>query len=263
MSSQGYVLIAVGQRYIDEVACLISTLRKQNDLRPITVIIDPDDVGYFVEKNTGASYTELRDVNGNFDLFLTDFERKGTYPKVSLFDFTVYDETIFLDSDVLCQYDTSKVWNFMGTQPQHIAMVGKKYDPHWAAGEIESVIQKIGKHISHTHGGFVYFRKPQAKLMYDYFVETVVNYNRWCGQRHYKNSMPDEMLYAMVFSKFDYWPLEFDEFPIMTFNADPDGEFPSKLQTNIGKELDDFIPFIHMYNRSSHGRVYNMIMEKE
>jgi hypothetical protein len=46
-------------------------------------------------------------------------------------------------------------------------------------------------------------------------------------------------------------PVDFEEFPVMTFNYTPDVEVPSKLQTEGGryKNLDDYIPFVHMFDK--------------
>ena len=258
---QGYLLIAIGQRYIDEAKLLVDTLRKQGDNRPVVIIIDSNDVSYFINLEIDAKYVILNGADNDFKYFNTDFERKGTYPKIKLYHYSPFEETIFVDSDVLCQTSTEKLWSFVGSQQQDVLMTGRKHDMGWAGGDIGNIISKFGKHIPHVHGGFVYFRKPQAEQFYSFIMETVKNYDRWCGWRHYKGSMPDELLYAMTFGEFGYEPVNFDQFPIMTFDIPPD-QIPTKFQTSEGKTLDDYIPFIHMINRSIHKPVYDKIINQ-
>jgi hypothetical protein len=260
---QGYVLIAIGERYIDEVANLITTLRKQGDNRPVTVIIDESTVEYFTNKNTGADYTLLRVVDDNFGYYKTEFEMRGMYPKVNLYHFAPYEENIFLDSDVVCQSPTEKVWTFLGNHRQNVVMVGRKNDPTWYWGTIDKVSYTFGKKVPHTHGGFIYFRKPQSEKFYKYASDVVRHHDSYGGLRQFRGgSMADEFVYALTFAEFGYSPVNFDEFPIMTFNIRSDMEIPTKLQTSENKILDDFIPFIHIYDRSIYLDTYNKIMSQ-
>ena len=48
--SQGYFLIALGQRYIDECCLLANTIRKSGDQRPISLLIHGEDKVYAREK---------------------------------------------------------------------------------------------------------------------------------------------------------------------------------------------------------------------
>jgi hypothetical protein len=264
---QGYILIAVGQRYIDEVCKLINTLRKQNDHRPVTVVIGSNDIDYFNNKNIDASFTLLRDVDGNLDYYQTEFEIKGMYPKVNIYHFAPYDENIFLDTDVVVQCSTEDVWNYLSSQSQPIVMTGRKRDPHWYWGTITNVSRIFGKHVPHTHGGFIYFRKPETEQFYQFASEIVKRHDELGGLRHFRGSMADEFIYALSFAQFRYQPVDFDEYPIITFNI-PAHQIPSKLQTAddqspfpTKKEFDKYIPFIHMFYREMHEATYRKIME--
>lgn len=259
---QGYVLIAIGEQYIDEVCNLITTLRKYNDYRPVTVVIDADSVDYFKTKNRDdrTTYTLLKVVDENFDCYRTDFEIRGMYPKVNLYQFAPYEENIFLDSDVVCQYSTAKVWQYMSEQKQPVVMTGRKNDPSWYWGTIENVSRIFGKHVPHTHGGFIYFRKPEAEKFAKFASDVVRRHDELGGLRQFRGSMADEFIYALSFAEFGYEPVNFDEYPIMTFNI-PAADIPTKLQTSENKILDDYIPFIHMYDRGMYGATFNRVME--
>ena len=44
--SQGYFLIALGQRYILEASLLANTIKKHDTTRPICLLINPEDLDY-------------------------------------------------------------------------------------------------------------------------------------------------------------------------------------------------------------------------
>jgi hypothetical protein len=72
--------------------------------------------------------------------------------------------------------------------------------------------------------------------------------------------MCDEIVFALAHSQLNIDPIEFDDIPIMTFNYTPNVELPSKLQTRNGKQLSDYIPFVHMYDRSHMKTLYDKII---
>jgi len=64
------------------------------------------------------------------------------------------------------------------------------------------------------------------------------------------------------------FPVEFDEYPVMTFNYEPTVEIPSKLQTESGQniEMSNYIPFIHMFDKmegNNFMNLYNKIIDYE
>jgi hypothetical protein len=182
------------------------------------------------------------------------------YPKVNVYHFAPYDENIFLDTDVVVQCSTEDVWNYLSNQSQPIVMTGRKDDPEWYWGTIRNVSQIFGKHVPHTHGGFIYFRKPETEQFYQFASEIVKRHDELGGLRQFRGSMADEFIYALSFAQFGYQPVNFDEYPIITFNI-PDYMIPTKLQTSENKELDKYIPFIHMYDRGMYEATYRKIME--
>lgn len=267
---RGYFFVAVGKKYIDECFLLSQTIRKQNDNLPISLLINPEDEEY-------ARSLEMFDQLIHFIPHRKDkmwkscetgFEKYGVYTKISLERYIPYEENIFLDSDVLCQYDTTELWNFLSNQSSSIVMLGRHDDPNWHWGSIREVSEAFGKHVSHVHSGFIYLRRD-FKLI-NFFTkckEIFHKYDEYKCKRAFRGGKADEIIFAIAYSHFNLSPIEFDSIPIMTFNYTPDMEIPSKLQTEGGQNINlpDYIPFVHMFDKmggSNFTSLYNKIMEK-
>ena len=257
---QGYVLIAIGTKYIDEAHLLAQTIRRQDDKRPINVIIKKEDLHYAIDKDIFTDITIFEPVNEFYNYCNEGFERYGTYPKINLYHYTRFEENIFLDTDVLCQYSPDTLWDYLSNREQDVTMLGVKNDPSWHWGTINEVSNAFGKHVPHVHGGFLYFRKS-AKYFFDYCNEIAYRYDELKCKRFYRGGMCDEIIFALAHSHFNYMPVEFDEKPIMTFNYNLMVDLPSKLQTHNNTTLDDYIPFVHMYDRTNFIPLFLKIMK--
>lgn len=250
---QGYFFIALGKKYIEECSFLVNTIRKNNDNRPVSLLIHPNDEEY---AKSFKLYDKFIHFSPNDDLSRecnkTSFEKYCLYPRLKFNEYLPYDETIIVDSDVLCQYSTEHVWTYLTNQSYPIRMLGRWSDLNWHWGTISEVIQQYGKHIPHTHGGFFYFRKdPFLKVFFDYCEEVFYKYDHYKCKRYYQNGRVDEIIFAIAHSKFNLLPIPFDEYPIMTFEYKPDMEFPTNIQTESKQNfrLNGYPPFIHMFDK--------------
>jgi hypothetical protein len=254
---EGYFFIALGERYIDECFNLSNTIRKQNDVRPIAILIHENDLEYAKSKNIfnqfiffeSSAECKIWNICKNY------FEKYCLYPRLHLNDYTPFKHSITVDSDVLCQYSTDELWNFVKQRPYPVQMVGRKKDLDWQCGKLQQVIDVFGKHIPHVHGGFFYINKSstEVKYFFDYVKEIVFKYDEYKCSRGYAtpNGMVDEILFAIAHANFGIDPIEFDEYPVMTFNYTPDVKIPSTLQTENNQNINmkTPIPFVHMFDK--------------
>jgi hypothetical protein len=267
---RGYLFIGLGESYITEITRLIDTIRKVGDIYPMSIITSVDDVEYCKTLNY---FDKIIPIDYTNDLFLNNnngFEKYGSIPKILMLDMSPYDETIFIDSDVLCQYSTNQVWDSMSSLNQCVTMTGSIHSNDWHFGHINNVSKIVGKSVPMTHAGIIYFKKSHKDLKL--FIKTLYdiweNYNEYGLLRLYKNSRIEEPIYAIAFAKLDYVPLEFSETAIMTFNYHADIEIPSNIQTMGKKHSVTYttltpISFIHMFKQNSKGDylpLYNKIM---
>lgn len=269
MSEEGYFLIALGERYIDECCNLAITLKKQKDERPIALLIHKKDLNYAQEKKIFDEFIFFEpNINCNlWKLCKNYFEKYCLYPRFHLNDYIPYKYSITVDSDVLCQYSPNQIWNFLKYKKNPIQMIGRKKDLNWQCGKLQQVIDAVGSHIPHVHGGFIYLKNNSSELknFFDYLKNIAFKYDEYRCPRGYAtpDGMVDEILFAIAHSHFNLQPIDFDEFPIMTFNYSSSITIPSTLQTenNQNINMQTPIPFIHMFDKIN-GKNYQSIFKK-
>lgn len=266
-NKRGYFFIALGQYYIDECYRLSETIRKQGDELPISLLINPEDTDYAKNKNI---FDKLVIFNPNDNIWQdcsNQFEKCCLYPRINLDKFIPYEETIIVDSDVLCQYSVSEIWNFCKHHKNSILMIGIKDDANWHWGTITEVSKAFGKNIPHVHGGFFYLRKDNfIEHFFSYCRDVFWKYDEYLCKRWFRGGRVDEIIFAISHAHFNMNPINFDEYPIMTFNYSESIDIPSKLQTTLGVYMNDYIPFIHMFekmNGKNYREIYKKIMEKK
>lgn len=262
---QGYLLLAIGKKYIDECILLVETIRKQKDNRPVSIVINDNDREY-------AEKCGIFDKIINFVIFdqelwnecYTGFEKFCLYPRLFLHKYICYDETIVIDSDVLCQYSPESIWRYLHLLPQPIVQLGHINDPSWHWGTINEVSEAFGKNVPHVHGGFFFIRRdPWINEYFGFAREMFMKYDEYKCKRWYQNGRVDEILFALAHAHFNINPIDFYDIPIMTFNIIDDMEFPTKLQTEgHGKLMDNYIPFIHMFAYKPGHTMYKIMKNK-
>ena len=264
--NQGYFLIALGKRYIDECAMLVKTIRHCGDNRPVSLLIHPEDEDYVKQHGIFDKTVHFQPDDDLWRECQTGFEKFCLYPRINFEKYLPYDENIIVDSDVLCQYNPEALWKFLSAQQLPIRMLGRIDDPNWHWGSIEEVSKAYGKHVSHVHGGFFYLRKNP--FLEQFFAQCRVifyRYDDYSCKRAFRGGRVDEIIFAIAHAYFNLYPVPFDTLPAMTFNYGTNISIPSKLQTEGGQniELSDYIPFVHMFDKmegSDFNSLYDRIM---
>jgi len=264
--TQGYLFITLGKQYIDECNLLVDTIRKNNDQRPISLLIHPEDEEY---AKSFKRFDQLIHFKPNDDIWQdcsTSFEKYCLYPRLKLKDYLVYDETIITDTDMICQYNADHVWTYLTNQSNPVRMLGRWNDPKWHWGSINEVIRAYGKHIPHVHGGFFYLRKHDfLELFFEQCEKIFYKYDEYKCKRAFRGGRVDEIIFAIAHSHFGMLPMPFDDYPIMSFNYSPNISVPSKLQTEGSQNfvMRNYIPFIHMFDKMggpNFSVLYNKVM---
>jgi len=262
--SQGYLLLALGTKYIDECVFLANTIRKQKDFRPISLVIHPSDEAYALSKGIFDQFILFKPEGEIWADCKTNFEKYCLYPRLILNEYLRYDETIIVDSDELCQFNPDHVWSYLSNRTSPIAMTGRIFDPYWHWGSILEVSNKLNRSVPHVHGGFFYLRKdPFLNIFFNYCKEVFWKYDELGCKRWYQNGRVDEIIFAIAHASYNMRPIEFDDYPIITFNYTPDIQIPSKLQTENNQNIimANYIPFVHMFDKM-HGSNFQALYEK-
>lgn len=229
--TEGYILIGIGDKYLQMTKNLTETLKKHGDNRGTLTITRSDNRELYSECNT-------------------EFERNGTLPKITLDRYLPFDHNIFLDADMLCVGDTQHVWDLFRSSDQFVQQVGcLGRDPNFHAHQYES---ELGFEIPRVHGGCIYINREKLDPgFFPYMRESFLNYKQIFHNSGltYKNSRPDQPLYALANGMWGFKPVDLYTNPIMTIVNDStppplDSVFFNKKR---GPKLDTPVPFVHVF----------------
>jgi hypothetical protein len=263
--SESYLFLCFGKSYILDCQDTIETLRSCGDLRPVAIVILPEDL-LFAKTFNIFNKIHIFDIKNHelFNTCKTNFERFCLLPRLELYKYLTTDYTMVLDTDILCSHSTDEAWNFLINKNQDLIMLGSKNNPSWHWGYWGEICSKIDIKPQETHGGLFFIRKTNnLKRIFDDARECFVNYDNFGMLRFYQNGAVDEPCFSYAFSKNKFQPVEFSEFPIMTFNLNSEDSIPTKKMTEVrqARFMEEYIPFIHMFEKN-HGENFLAIKEK-
>lgn len=267
--SKGYLFLAFGNYYVEELLNLVKMIRKTGDILPISVVCGTDD---FNNLNSSGFFDKIIIHEFDHELYSSDcktsFEKYCLIPRLLFNTFLIYDETIITDTDMLCQYNPSDIWNIVSLVDQAVVMTGQNFSPDWHFGYNHEVSKNLGKNVPESHGGFFYINKHHKDIdkFFEMSIDVYKNYDSYKLRRMFRGGRVDEPVFAIVNALLDYKVMEFGEEPIITFNYHMDIELPSKIQT-FGRyknpnsiELKNYIPFVHMFK--PHRDIYFKLVDK-
>jgi hypothetical protein len=251
--TEGYLFLCLGKSYIDDALDLIETLRAHLDLRPVDIVVLPEDEDYAVGKQMFA-HIIVFDLKNDplLPSCMTRFERFCLVPRLRLNNFIKYHFTLVLDVDVLCMFETELAWKYLKEINQGVTMLGSTSNPKWHWGFWQEVCSNLCINCYETHGGLFFINigyKAEFENVLEYAEECFKNYDRFGMKKMYQDGRVDEPCFAYAFNKVGYKPVNFSDFPIMTFNLKSRDEIPSKKLTEEFQAcfMQGFIPFVHMF----------------
>lgn len=237
---EGYVVIALGDKYIQLAKNLEKTIRQYGDERPFHIVTQED---------IDTDNDKYRDCD-------VHNERYNCYPKLHINEHLPFEHNILLDADVLCVGNTQPVWDICRSQSQFILHRGWSAVTKWNRGLQTKVKEKHGFTPPRIHGAFVYLRKSEIDPDFFKFIQEDVwfNYTHWCTEdvkaRHHRLSRSDQVIYALGYGKWGFKPCELMETPIMTHiltdkHANPPYDRIT-FKSWQGPELQDPVAFAHI-----------------
>jgi hypothetical protein len=144
-------------------------------------------------------------------------------------------------------------------------MIGSINNPVWHWGFWSEICTNLNINCYETHGGLFFFNKEykhEFEKILKYTEECFDNYNSFKMKNFYQSGRVDEPCFAYAFNKMGYKPINFKDFPIMTFNLSEHDEIPTKKMTEQMQNtiMDDYIPYLHMFSKN---KSHNFIKIKE
>ena len=266
--TESYLLLAFGKSYIDDCLDLIQTIRCFGDTRPVNVVVLTKDEEYAHSKKVFDNVIIFEpEQHILYPKCSTKFEKFCLLPRLVLYDFLITDYTIVVDTDVLCSYYTTDVWNFCKNRDQDLIMLGSINNPRWHWGHWGEISSRINIKAQETHGGFFFLKKAdKLQQIFADATECFLNYDKLGMLRLYQDGAVDEPCFSYAFSKNGLIPIEFGEFPIMTFNLGYLSEIPTRnmteqCQAKVFPESFSYIPFIHMFEKNQ-GMNFKLLKQK-
>ena len=253
---KGYLLLTFGGYYVEEAINLVRMIRKTGDTLPVSVVCTEEDVPELEQSSLFDKIIIHSFTHPLYQTCTTSFEKFCLVPRLLFDTFLQYDETIIVDTDMLCQTNPCGVWDEVKSLDQCVVMTGQNISPDWHFGYNHEVSEKLGKNVPESHGGFFYINRlhKDLKNFFNLAINVYHNYDNYGLKRMFRGGRVDEPIFAIVNAHMDYKVLEFGESPIITFNYDMGVELPSKFQSfgkfkdrTNWKELRDIPPFVHMF----------------
>jgi lipopolysaccharide biosynthesis glycosyltransferase len=112
---RGIVYIGLGQKYLEmSISSAISVRKQTKAVPPIIIFTDLDikaesSENISIQKIDSRYRTEFSKISTNFNPAY-----EGTYLKTRLFDLSPFEETLYLDSDILALKDINGIWDYLG-----------------------------------------------------------------------------------------------------------------------------------------------------
>jgi hypothetical protein len=262
--SRGYLFYAIGDYWLDEAINLSKSIRKYgNDKYPISLVIKDDGIRKAKETNLFDKLIILDEESQMFTKTKLNHEKYGVIASFFMFDIAPYDETMIIDTDVLCLADTKIAWEKLTSKDQCFTPVGRNISPDWHFGHNKELSKSLGFNIPETHNGCQVIKPHHSDV--PKFIENLLyswdNYDKLGFQRKFRGGACQEINFGYASGKMNYEVIEFGEEPIMTFNIGIDWKIPTKIQTaEKNKVMYDNIPFIHMFK--PHRNTYLELVKK-
>lgn len=267
---RGYFLIAFGRPYITEACNLVKTLNKFGNTYPISILSSESDKEY-IESFSMFERVIIYNFDNEFSkIDKTHFEKYGGTPKILMTDYSPYEETIFLDSDVLVQSNPNFLWELLNSMNEPYIVTGGKCDKeHTLAKVISQKINKKPEELNLTHSGFVYFNKANYK--FNFFTDKLKFYWKNYYEENlnvsfFRQGKADEHAIFATINTNNICVIDPTIIPTITHNYHYDIELPSNIVTggnrySVLKILESPPPFIHMF-RDGGGNHYELLYER-
>ena len=196
MNRRGFVTIATGQtRYYQMAANLLASYR----------LFCSDDTPFAIICDQICEYTQ------GFDDIIVVQSMRGSYiDKLYLWQYSPYEETIFVDADSLFFSDPKLLWDdfeFMGDVSAYGQVLPLSSAKSWFSYEHAGEFKPFLKFGIGMHGGVYYFRKTyDAERVFERAIMLAENYAQYRFAHFYKPA--DEPVLALSMAVSGYKPCE-------------------------------------------------------
>lgn len=256
MKQEGYIFMGFGEKYIDECVLCAEMIESWDKNRPKAILTSKKDYKYAKSKFIFDDVVvldyekeeDLKDEKNSHNLYCV-------IPRVLMSKYLPYEKTLAIDSDIACISDPEPLWNYINLKNEPFICCGIEWEDIWHWGQVNKIVEKIGFKIPSIHGGVLCFNKSHEK--YQKFKEdcfdALHHYTDYGCLNNFRGGMTDEVIFSIAMARNNITPLDYVEFPVVSFNLPISIELPCYFHTRNGiepgtyKKCDSPIIFNHIF----------------
>jgi hypothetical protein len=210
--NEGYILCCFGDIiYFRLTKRLINNIRTYDKDRYICILTN--DLSFFDEEYKNMNKVITKQFNyvdhiseimkNNIDID-NDWNKHGLIPKLFHSYYTPFTYTMFLDVDMIFKTDFTFFWDKYFTNQPKLLFSGISDEnniapPRWHWCTIDEVIKNSKINIPEFSGVFMVYDSKLKNYMEKYLNYIIENINNWKIKNWYKNGIPEEIIYAIIF----------------------------------------------------------------
>jgi len=201
--SKGVIILALGHsNYGNYAIQLCRSIKAVDESANITLLYNDSAITHF--KNNTSIFDNVIEVPREFYITngLPDYVKAKTY----LYELSPYDETIYIDADViwLPQRKISELFNelsntdiIISNRGKELLKDSKKGFIHWADPEEIREVYGTKGNIYNLSSEFIYFKKcNKVELFFDYAI--VAYFNPKIKYKKFAHHLPDELAFIIA-----------------------------------------------------------------
>ena len=244
MSKEGYIFMGFGRKYVDECQMCAEMIDAMDKNRPKALLTNKEDFEYAKSKKI---FDDIIVLDYDNNQYLKDEKNPHNLycviPRILMCDIIPYDKTLALDSDIACISDPSKMWDYINDKNDPFICCGLEWEDIWHWGKVNQIVEKIGMKIPSIHGGVLCFNKTSDN--YDNFrndcFDALENYTEYGCLNNFRGGMTDEVIFSISMARNGIKPLDYLEYPVVSFNIPFSEPLPCYYHTRNGIRRDTWV----------------------
>lgn len=201
---EGYLLCVFGDNdiYYRMALRLINNLRLFDNNRTICILTD-NSKRYTFPENILIKLFDFDLHRHNKINIDNSWHKFGLYPKVFQSLYTPFENTMYIDVDMVFKNDFTFVWDRYYQSNQLILVPGKSdsnnvspSDWHW--GNINNVIAKINTPLPQTFSTLIVYKKEFSHILKKQIEYIFDNLSNWNVLSIFRDGYPDEIIYSIL-----------------------------------------------------------------
>jgi len=216
MKTEGYLFCSFGDiNYAKMVNRLIKQVRGYDKMRPICVLTDDFSKNVYIEENDiEYKYIDIEShMHASINMNI-QWNRFGLIPKIYQYLYTPFENTCFIDADMVFHNDFTFIWKMFYDENVPLLMPGLcdeqlKSPAEWHWGYIHDVIHHCGFNVPQVWSTMFIYNTPFKNILKEeQLIEYCLdNLHHWNVRIQFRdNGITDEIIYAFILGKIHVKP---------------------------------------------------------